>query len=187
MGIAGSCRGREDRKRRRLVRLLESSLSISRLSLQPWLECKSKANIECVFAFVRMLLCVSENAHGRVCVCVALSTFAFICTAVCVRACQALMSLCSHISIHATSAQAAALINFALPFKKAYHNFPIRFTSAPGGHEKPYLYWSPLPEIVFQREDIISCPSIKGSSALQRVNHIYQSNTGAGGHVGGKG
>lgn len=86
------------------------------------------------------------------------------------------MSLCSHISIHATTAQAPPLINFALPFKKAYHKLPISFTSAPGAHEKAYLYWSPLPEIVFQREDIILCPSsIKGSSDLQRVNQ-YESN-----------
>lgn len=75
------------------------------------------------------------------------------------------------------------LINFALPFKKAYRKFPISFTSAPGAHKKAYLYWSPLPEIVFQREDIILCPSsIKGSSALQRLNQ-YQSNTGARGHI----
>lgn len=57
------------------------------------------------------------------------------------------------------------------------------FTSALGAHKKAYLYWSPLPEIVFQREDIILYPSkIKGLSGLQRV-HQYQSNTGAGGHI----
>lgn len=68
--------------------------------------------------------------------------------------------------------------------KKAYHKFPVRFTSAPGGHKKAYLYWSRLPEIVFQREDISLCPfTIKGSPALQRANQIYQSNPGAGRHA----
>lgn len=95
---------------------------------------------------------------------------------VCVCVCQALMSLCSHISIHATTTQASPLINFALQFKKkkkAYHKFPISFTWAPGAHKTAYLYWSPLPEIVFQRNDIILCPSsIKGLSALQRPTNI---------------
>lgn len=68
---------------------------------------------------------------------------------------QTLMSLCSHISIHTTTAQASPLINFALQFKKAYHNFPVSFASAPRAHKKAYLYWTPLPEIIFQREDII--------------------------------
>lgn len=68
--------------------------------------------------------------------------------------------------------------------KKAYHKFPIRFTSAPGVHKKSYLYWSWLPEIVFQREDISLWPfTIKGSPALQRTNQIYQSNPGAGRHI----
>lgn len=130
----------------------------------------------CTCGFLHVFLCASLHLH----------TYAQSCVCMCVHAhvCQALMSLCSHISIHATTAWAPPLINFALPFKKAYHKFPIRFTSAPGVHKKAYLYWSPLPEIVFQREDISLCPSrIKGSSALQRVNHIYQSNTGARRHI----
>lgn len=80
---------------------------------------------------------------------------------------QALMSLCSHISIHATTAQASPLINFALQFKKAYHNFPVSLASAPRAHKKGLFILNPSPWNYFSKGRYYLYPSsIKGLSAL---------------------
>lgn len=91
--------------------------------------------------------------------------FEFVCTVhicmhmhsthcVCVH--HALMSLCSHISIHATTAQAPLLINFALPFKKPYQKFPIRF-NRPLVHIKRPIYTDPLSLKLFFKGKILFC------------------------------